>query len=128
MLSGINATEIVLLFHLLFPWRIFDMTERFCRNRISSRCSFSAQNSLLLLDDFPLISCIHGSLLSFGSMAQIATTLFLAFHIPLTSPIAMMGRVSICCAGIELALSIGLLILAFLALRGWREKLPNWHC
>jgi ABC-2 type transport system permease protein len=113
MLSGINATEIVLCFIFYFLGGYLMYGALFAGIGSAVDAPSDAQQFMLPVT-IPLIVAYMG-LFVFVLNDPNSTTSFWLSIIPLTSPIAMMGRVSYGVPGIELALSMGLLILGFLA-------------
>jgi ABC-2 type transport system permease protein len=113
MLSGINVTEIVLCFIFYFLGGYLMYGALFAGIGSAVDAPSDAQQFMLPVT-IPLIVAYMG-LFVFVLNDPNSTTSFWLSIIPLTSPIAMMGRVSYGVPGIELALSMGLLILGFLA-------------
>jgi ABC-2 type transport system permease protein len=113
MLSGINVTEIVLCFVFYFLGGYLMYGALFAGIGSAVDAPSDAQQFMLPVT-IPLIVAYMG-LFVFVLNDPNSTTSFWLSIIPLTSPIAMMGRVSYGVPGIELALSMGLLILGFLA-------------
>ena len=113
MLSGINVTEIVLCFIFYFLGGYLMYGALFAGIGSAVDAPSDAQQFMLPVT-IPLIVAYMG-LFVFVLNDPNSTTSFWLPIIPLTSPIAMMGRVSYGVPGIELALSMGLLILGFLA-------------
>jgi ABC-2 type transport system permease protein len=113
MLSGINVTEIVLCFIFYFLGGYLMYGALFAGIGSAVDAPSDAQQFMLPVT-IPLIVAYMG-LFVFVLNDPNSTTSFWLSIIPLTSPIAMMGRVSYGVPGIELALSMGLLIIGFLA-------------
>lgn len=113
MLSRINVTEIVLCFIFYFLGGYLMYGALFAGIGSAVDAPSDAQQFMLPVT-IPLIVAYMG-LFVFVLNDPTSTTSFWLSIIPLTSPIAMMGRVSYGVPGIELALSMGLLILGFLA-------------
>jgi len=112
VLSGINATEIVLCFVFYFLGGYLMYGALFAGIGSAVDAPSDAQQFMLPVT-IPLIVAYMG-LFVFVLNDPNSTTSFWLSIIPLTSPIAMMGRVSYGVPGLELALSMGLLILGFL--------------
>lgn len=113
VLSGINVTEIVLCFVFYFLGGYLMYGALFAGIGSAVDAPSDAQQFMLPVT-IPLIVAYMG-LFVFVLNDPNSTTSFWLSIIPLTSPIAMMGRVSFGVPGLELALSMGLLILGFLA-------------
>jgi ABC-2 type transport system permease protein len=113
VLSGINVTEIVLCFVFYFLGGYLLYGALFAGIGSAVDAPSDAQQFMLPVT-IPLIVAYMG-LFVFVLNDPNSTTSFWLSIVPLTSPIAMMGRVSYGVPGLELALSMGLLILGFLA-------------
>jgi ABC-2 type transport system permease protein len=113
VLSGINVTEIVLCFVFYFLGGYLMYGALFAGIGSAVDAPSDAQQFMLPVT-IPLIVAYMG-LFVFVLNDPNSTTSFWLSIIPLTSPIAMMGRVSYGVPAFELALSMGLLILGFLA-------------
>jgi len=113
VLSGINVTQIVLCFVFYFLGGYLLYGALFAGIGSAVDAPSDAQQFMLPVT-IPLIVAYMG-LFVFVLNDPNSTTSFWLSIIPLTSPIAMMGRVSYGVPGLELALSMGLLILGFLA-------------
>jgi len=112
VLSGINVTEIVLCFVFYFLGGYLLYGALFAGIGSAVDAPSDAQQFMLPVT-IPLIVAYMG-LFVFVLNDPNSTTSFWLSIVPLTSPIAMMGRVSYGVPGLELALSMGLLILGFL--------------
>jgi ABC-2 type transport system permease protein len=112
VLSGINVTEIILCFVFYFLGGYLLYGALFAGIGSAVDAPSDAQQFMLPVT-IPLIVAYMG-LFVFVLNDPNSTTSFWLSIVPLTSPIAMMGRVSYGVPGLELALSMGLLILGFL--------------
>lgn len=112
LLSGINVTMIVLSFVFYFLGGYLMYGALFAGIGSAVDAPSDAQQFMLPVT-IPLIVAYMG-LFVFVLNDPNSTTSFWLSIIPLTSPIAMMGRVSFGVPALELALSMGLLILGFL--------------
>lgn len=112
VLSGINVIEIVLCFVFYFLGGYLLYGALFAGIGSAVDAPSDAQQFMLPVT-IPLIVAYMG-LFVFVLNDPNSTTSFWLSIVPLTSPIAMMGRVSYGVPGLELALSMGLLILGFL--------------
>jgi ABC-2 type transport system permease protein len=112
VLSGINVTEIVLCFVFYFLGGYLLYGALFAGIGSAVDAPSDAQQFMLPVT-IPLIVAYMG-LFVFVLNDPNSTTSFWLSIVPLTSPIAMMGRVSYGVPGLELALSMGLLIVGFL--------------
>jgi ABC-2 type transport system permease protein len=113
MISGINVTELVLCFIFYFLGGYLMYGALFAGIGSAVDAPSDAQQFMLPVT-IPLIVAYLG-LFVFVLNDPNSTTSFWLSIIPLTSPIAMMGRVSYGVPGLELALSMGLLIIGFIS-------------
>jgi ABC-2 type transport system permease protein len=113
MISGINVIELVLCFIFYFLGGYLMYGALFAGIGSAVDAPSDAQQFMLPVT-IPLIVAYLG-LFVFVLNDPNSTTSFWLSIIPLTSPIAMMGRVSYGVPGLELALSMGLLIIGFIS-------------
>ena len=112
VLSGINAVQLILCFVFYFLGGYLMYGALFAGIGSAVDTPSDAQQFMLPVT-IPLIVAYMGLFVFVLNDPNSSTSFWLSI-IPLTSPIAMMGRVSYGVPGLELALSMGLLIVGFL--------------